>query len=313
MLLSNCGLMEQLQTVLSPPPHAGPRVSSSAAPSSSLLCVSHLLSSSLITLQHLHGTQVHKSLSWSLDATVQRILLQKRNTDNLLLVSYLRLLEALLNVDLTSAVMSVTSGPGLVGPTTPLEVEDGELFPLGSRGAQCLSIALSGLILQKHELLLRASVNCLSALLGFLQRKSPKTATYVVCQPWSRFLLFCLHSSGENCLLHPAILRVITLLVRHGNMAVLWEPDLLQVMDAVERKGVKTLSQEASQALRLLLIQIQSAVLQPPPTEEHKQRVRRVMESLVSAPPTESLALPSNILRVPGVSICLSDFAVIID
>ncbi|XP_054616715.1 meiosis inhibitor protein 1 isoform X1 [Dunckerocampus dactyliophorus] len=312
MLLSNCGLMEQLQTILSSSPPSAPFVSSSAGPSSALLCVSHLLLSSLITLQHVHCTQVHKSLSWSLDRTVQRILIQKGNTDNLLLVSYLRLLEALLNVDLTSAVMCVSSSPGLVGQT-PFEVEDGELFPLGSRGAQCLSIALSGLILQKHELLLRASVNCLSSLLGFLHRKSPKTATYVVCQPWSRFLLYCLHSSGESCLLHPAILRVITLLMRHGSMVVLWEPDLLQVIDAVERKGVKTLSHEASQALRLLLTQIQSGVLQPPPTEEHKQRVRRVMQSLDSVPPSESPILPSNILRVGGVPICLSDFAVIID
>lgn len=30
---------------------------------------------------------------------------------------------------------------------------------------------------QKHELLLKASVNCLSSLLGFLQRKSPSTGT----------------------------------------------------------------------------------------------------------------------------------------
>lgn len=32
---------------------------------------------------------------------------------------------------------------------------------------------------QKHELLLRASVNCLSSLLGFLQRRSPPTGTSV--------------------------------------------------------------------------------------------------------------------------------------
>lgn len=36
-------------------------------------------------------------------------------------------------------------------------------------------------------------------------------AKYVVCQPWSRFLLYCLLGSGESCLLHPATLRVITL------------------------------------------------------------------------------------------------------
>ncbi|XP_044036639.1 meiosis inhibitor protein 1 isoform X5 [Siniperca chuatsi] len=308
MLLSNSGLMDLLQTVLS---SSAPSLSPSACPPSALLCCSHLLLSSLITLQRVHSAQVHKSICWSLDTAVQRLLVQKRNTDNLLLVSYLRLLQALLDVDLASALVCASTGPGLVGPR-PLGIEDGALYPLGSRGAQCLSTALSGLLLQKHELLLRASVNCLSSLLGFLQRKSPSTAKYVVCQPWSRFLLYCLLSSGESCRLHPAILRLITLLLQHGSMAVLWEPDLLQVMEAVERRGVKELSVEAAQVLRLLLTQIQSSVLHPPPTEEHTQKVRSMTESLGPQTPAESCSpsLPSNILRVGDVSICLSDFTV---
>ncbi|KAM9784132.1 meiosis inhibitor protein 1 [Syngnathus typhle] len=305
MLLSNCGVIEQLQIILSS--SSAPSVFSSAAPSSGLLCCSHLLLSSLITLQHEHSIQVHKSLSWSLGTAVQRILIQKRNTDTLLLVSYLRLLQALLDVDLTSALVRVTTSPGLVGHA-PLEPEDAALFPLGSRGAECLLIALSGLILQKNELLLRASVNCLSSVLGFLQRKSPQTANYEVCQPWSGFLLHCLHSSDESFLLHPAVLRVIALFIRHGNLVVQWEPDLLKVMDAVEKTGVKKLGQEAAQALRLLLTQIESGVFLPPLAEEHKQRVRSVIEALDSLPTFESL--PCNILRFGSVSICLSDFTV---
>ncbi|XP_018523234.1 meiosis inhibitor protein 1 isoform X2 [Lates calcarifer] len=175
MLLSNSGLMDQLQTVLSSSSSSSaPSPSPSACPPSALLCCSHLLLSSLITLQCVHSAQVHKSISWSLDTAVQRLLVQKRSTDNLLLVSCLRLLQALLDVDLASAVVCVSTSPGLVGPR-PLGVQDGALYPLGSRGAQCLSTALSGLLLQKHELLLRASVNCLSSLLGFLQRKSHVT------------------------------------------------------------------------------------------------------------------------------------------
>ncbi|XP_077357764.1 meiosis inhibitor protein 1 isoform X2 [Festucalex cinctus] len=309
MLLSNCGVMEQLQTILSSSSSSVPFDFSSAVTSSALLCCSHLLLSSLITLQHEHSIQVHKCLSWNLETAVQQILIQKRNTDTLLLVSYLKLLQALLDVDLTSTLLCVTTGPSLVGQA-PLELEDGALFPLGSRGAQCLLIALSGLILQKNELLLRASVNCICSLFGFLQRKSPQTANYEVSQPWSRFLLYCLRSSGESFLLHPAILRVITLLLRHGILVVQWEPDLLQVIDAVEKKGVKKLSQEASQSLRLLLTQMQSGVFQPPPTDEHKQRVRSVMDSLDSLPPSESPSLLCNILRFGSVSVCLSDFTV---
>lgn len=62
-------------------------------------------------------------------------------------VSYLRLLQALLDADLVSAVVHLSSGPGLVGPK-PLGVEDGTLYPLGFRGARCLSTAVSGLLLQ---------------------------------------------------------------------------------------------------------------------------------------------------------------------
>lgn len=45
-------------------------------------------------------------------------------------------------------------------------------------------------------------------------------------------------------------------LLKHSSTAVLWEPDLLQVMEVVEKIGVKELSQEAAQALRLLLTQV---------------------------------------------------------
>lgn len=45
-------------------------------------------------------------------------------------------------------------------------------------------------------------------------------------------------------------------LLQHGSTAVLYEPDLIQVMEAVERRGVKELSQEAAQTLRLLLTQV---------------------------------------------------------
>ncbi|MEQ2316836.1 hypothetical protein AMECASPLE_036582 [Ameca splendens] len=151
MLLSNSGLMDQLQTVISSssvPPSPPP----SACPPSALLCCSHLLLSSLIALQHIHSTQVHKSIIWSLDTAVHRLFCQKRNTDNLLLVSYLRMLQALLDVDMASSVVCLSTGPGVVGPR-PLEAEDGALYPLGSTGAQCLLTALSGLLMQVLSLI----------------------------------------------------------------------------------------------------------------------------------------------------------------
>ncbi|KAF7220679.1 meiosis inhibitor protein 1-like [Nothobranchius furzeri] len=304
MLLSNSRLLQQLQTIISssssdPPPLP------SARPPSALLCCSHLLLSSLITLQCIHSTQVQTSISWSLDTAVQLLLLQKRNTDNLLLVSYLRLLQALLDVDLTSAVVCLNTGPGLVRPR-PLEVEDGALFPLGSKGALCLLNALQGLLLQKHELLLQTSVGCLSSLMSFLRRRSPVTAKYAACQPWFRILLQSLLSSGESSFLHPALLRFITLLLRHSSTVVRWEPHLLHVMETVEMRGVKELSLEAARALELLLTQIQGSVSLP--TEEHKLRVREMREALGSQMSAESCntSRSTNILRVGDVSIGLT-------
>lgn len=45
-------------------------------------------------------------------------------------------------------------------------------------------------------------------------------------------------------------------LLQNGSTAMLWEPDLLQVVEAAERRGLKELSKEAAQALRLLLKQV---------------------------------------------------------
>nr|XP_020513548.1 meiosis inhibitor protein 1 [Labrus bergylta] len=173
MLLSNSGLMDQLQTVLSSsPPSSTSSSSAPPLPPSGLLCCCHLLLSSLITLQHFHSTQVHTSVRWSLDSAVHRLLVQKRNTDTLLLVSFLRLLQAQLDVDLASAVVCVSSGSGLVG-LRPLGVEDGALYPLGTRGAQLLSAALSGLLLQVVVLGVSASR---STPLPFLLRVGDCTA-----------------------------------------------------------------------------------------------------------------------------------------
>lgn len=52
ILLSNNGLMDQLQTLLAS------SSSPSACPPPALLCYSHLLLSSLLTLQHFHSTKV---------------------------------------------------------------------------------------------------------------------------------------------------------------------------------------------------------------------------------------------------------------
>lgn len=75
-------------------------------------------------------------------------------------------------------------------------------------------------------------------------------------------ILFCLllAASVHDCAFVQYVYIYLCLcplqLLQHGSAAVLWEPDLLQVMEAVERRGLKELSEEAAQALRLLLTQV---------------------------------------------------------
>jgi len=45
-------------------------------------------------------------------------------------------------------------------------------------------------------------------------------------------------------------------LLKHGSTSVLWEPDLLQLMETVETRGREGLGEEAALALRLLLSQV---------------------------------------------------------
>ncbi|XP_041719338.2 meiosis inhibitor protein 1 isoform X2 [Coregonus clupeaformis] len=162
MLLCNTGLMDQLQATLNL------SSSSSLSPTSALLCCSRLLLSSLITLQHTHSAQVHRSIRLNLGSTVQALVFGKRKTGSLLLASSLRLLQAVLDVDLESPVLCVNVGPG-VGQR-PLGDTDSSLYPLGSYGAHCLITALYGLLLQPSMWCVSPGVASCSTLCSTLER-----------------------------------------------------------------------------------------------------------------------------------------------
>lgn len=100
----------------------------------------------------------------------------------LFLVSYLRLLQVLLDVDLVTEVVCLTSSPGLVGPK-PLSVEDGALYPLGYRGAQCLTTVISGLLLQ-----VRIHFVCLSL---FLPVEQQMILSLLLKYPQKNKIWFC--------------------------------------------------------------------------------------------------------------------------
>ncbi|CAL8311475.1 unnamed protein product [Arctogadus glacialis] len=261
MLLSNTGLIEQIQTVIS----SSSSSSLSTSPCSALVCCSRLLLSSLVTLQHLHSSQIRKAC------------------------------ETLIHLSHTITHIVLHSN------TTPHR-HFGTIAP-----ARSLATALYGLVLQKQDVLLRASVNCLRALLDFLQRRSPITAQYVVQQPWNRLLVYSLLSSGERVLLHPASLALLSLLLQQGGGAIVGGAEVGQVMKVLEGQSVMELGQEAEHTLHLLLIQLQNSVGLSL-TEELRERVRTMSMSLAERGPHTPKGPSASILRVGDVSICLSDF-----
>ncbi|XP_069052385.1 meiosis inhibitor protein 1 [Lepisosteus oculatus] len=245
VLLCNTGLMELLQATLELPP--GPP---SASP---LLCCACLLLNSLLRLQHTHSAQVHKSITLDLDRILLLLGFRKQKTDSLLLACFLQLLQTALDQDFLSPLLTLSLAEQR---ERPLEETEAALYPLGLSRARCLMAALHSLLLQRQELLLSAAVGCLDSLLHFLHRRSPPTALHAVSQPWTRFLLYTLLSSGESCLLHPALLTLLTLLLKHGSTNVVWQPDLARIFEAVERRGVRELGDCTAQALTGLIIQV---------------------------------------------------------
>ncbi|XP_049331740.1 meiosis inhibitor protein 1 isoform X3 [Astyanax mexicanus] len=298
MLLCNTGVMELLQVLLNlshSSSHSPP------SPSPPLICSSLLLLSSLISLQHTHCAQVQKSVCLELDSIVRVLTFNKRNTNSLVLVCMVRLVQAVLDVDLSSPVVCVSECAGL---QRPLQSADGALHPLGYRGATSLLTALQSLLLQKQELLLSASVNCLRSLMDFIYRRKPAIAQHMVNQPWNRFLLYSLLNSGEILVLHPSTISLLTLLVHWSGGITQWESDVNCVCEAAERKGVKELGKNSTHSLRLLLTECIVFSL----SEQLKVRVSSLLECLDEQPPQETN--PSSSIQIGALSICSEDFRV---
>lgn len=56
----------------------------------------------------------------------------------------------------------------------------------------------------------------------------------------------------------PVYINISVQLLQYGSTTLLWDPDLLLVMEAVEKRGLKDLSDETAQALRQFLRQVYS-------------------------------------------------------
>ncbi|XP_043082296.1 meiosis inhibitor protein 1 isoform X2 [Puntigrus tetrazona] len=292
LLLGNVRLLELLEEVLS----------SSSSSSSSLRCSSLLLLSCLTLLQHKHSAQVHRSVSVDLHHIIRRLAFSKRNMDTLLIKCSVRFVQVCLDVDV-SALLCVCDA-ALRRPLTSL---DGALHPIGHSGATSLMTALRALMLVAQDLMVSAALNCLRSLMGFLHRRSPETAQHMVCQPWTRFLLFSLLSCDQT--LRPAALQLLTqifntdLVCSSGGVSH-WRSEVECVCDEIEKQGAMNLTDDRTHTLRLMLTQC--CALSSP--DDLRMRMEAVLKSLRHLPPSESSS--RHVLRVGRVSVFLSDFTV---
>ncbi|XP_056608867.1 meiosis inhibitor protein 1-like isoform X1 [Triplophysa dalaica] len=289
LLLGNIRLMEVLENVFS---------RSSSSSSSSLQCCSLLLLATLISLQHTLSAQVYRNITVDLHKIVRQLAFRKRHTDTLLLMCRMRLLQVWLDVDMCSLVCVCQSA-------APVRSVDDALYPLCYSGAQMLMTALCGLMLQKQDVMMSSTVNCLRSLIGFLLRRDTVIAQHMVCQPWTRFLLFSLLSCGGNITLHPAVLTLITLLVCVGGDVSEWKTEVQSVCEEVETQGVTQINDNSLNTLRLLLTQC--CALAPP--DDLNMRMENLLESLQHQQPCDS-SPPQHMLCVDGVCVLLSDFTV---
>ncbi|KAI7804087.1 putative meiosis inhibitor protein 1 [Triplophysa rosa] len=289
LLLGNIRLMEVLENVFS----------HSSSSSSSLQCCSLLLLATLISLQHTLSAQVYRNITVDLHKIVRRLAFRKRHTDSLLLMCSMRLLQVWLDVDECSLVCVCQSA-------APVRSVDGALYPLCYSGAQALMTALCGLMLQKQDVMMSSTVKCLTSLIGFLHRRDAVIAQHMVCQPWTRFLLFSLLSCGGIITLHPAVLTLITLLVCVGGGFSEWKTEVQSVCKEVETRGVTQIKDNSINTLRLLLTRC--CALAPP--DDLKTRMENLLESLQHQQQSCDSPPPQHMLCVDGVCVLLSDFTV---
>nr|XP_014353984.1 PREDICTED: meiosis inhibitor protein 1 [Latimeria chalumnae] len=246
MLLSNVALMELLENLLEetwaatlpcrPQPEA-------------VLCSAWLLTASLLHAQRNHSSEVPRKVNIKFDELLKAVSFMKK-ASSLLLASLLHFLSLLLRRGLASPLIAVVYDSVR---TIPLQEQDAALYPLSARDVSALLVSLQNLLVQRDDLLLHAASGCMETLMHYLHQKHEDTARHVASQPWNRFLLFTLLSSGESSCLHPAVLRLLALFLKTEGSNVVSQCDVSYVLQRAAKLQLEELSDVKSQALHTFL------------------------------------------------------------
>ncbi|XP_042200864.1 meiosis inhibitor protein 1 [Callorhinchus milii] len=303
-LLSNCSLMELLEKILdlSWSEQVNPE-----PPSDTLICSGWLLTGSLIQNHANCGSEVHRTVGVNLDKLLHGISFRKK-TSSLLQVCFLQFLQIFLRHNLESPLLTLT-----VSNTKrcPLQDQEAELYPSPTtRSSQFSSVCRiywpSEIeYTQGDELLLYSAIGCLEALMQYLHKMSKVTASHLVSQPWSRFLIFTMLSSSENCI-NAGFLRLLTLFLKYCSKNIISESDVSHVLQMAGNLKVEELSSATAEALILFLNQLQSGK-----ASCLDQKVKAITGSLLEKLQSRSSFPPDTrkIVFFGGLAVCLSDIS----
>ncbi|XP_067830355.1 meiosis inhibitor protein 1-like [Heptranchias perlo] len=155
--------------------------------------------------------QVHRTVGVNLSKVLHCVSFRKDSS--LLQVCILQFLQTVLRHNFISPLLAVTVS---YTRNRPLQDKDAVLYPLSSQQVLLLFSHLQNFLVQGDDFLVCAATSCLEALMEYLHSRDQATVCHVVSQPWSRFLLFTLVNSAENCLLNSGLLRLFVLVKAGG-------------------------------------------------------------------------------------------------
>ncbi|XP_042323675.1 meiosis inhibitor protein 1 isoform X2 [Sceloporus undulatus] len=296
MLFSNAPLLELLEKVLHctwmPASSSEPAFSAS---SEALLCSAWLLTASLLSQQNAYNTEVHHVICLDVDKFFSALAFRKEKP-LLFFVSVLQFLRAFFRQTLCSSFVKFVQQ----GKELPQSKEDVSLYPLALDHVLSLVIHLQNLLVQRDLLLSQSAIGCLEGFLAYLQ---PKNQTcHIASQPWNKFLLITLLDGGENSLLQPEILRLVTLFMQYQRTSIVSHTEISHILKKAANTKLRDLSDATVNALRSFLLQIQSGKCQMDSSQTVSVEI--LLESLPST--NHSHSTHQDMVCLGGVAVCLS-------
>uniref|UniRef100_UPI00398F0E6E meiosis inhibitor protein 1 isoform X2 n=1 Tax=Pristiophorus japonicus TaxID=55135 RepID=UPI00398F0E6E len=248
MLLSNSSLMELLEKILE---LSWSEQSTLESLPDVLVCSVWLLLSTLVQNQTNCKSEVHRTVGVDLNKVLHCISLRKNTS--LAQVCILQFLKTVLRHNFISPLLAVTV------PNTrnrPLQDQDAALYPLSYQQVLLLCFHLQNFLVQGDDVLVYAAIGCLEALMEYLHIRDQAAACHVVSQPWSRFLLFTLVNSAQNCPLNSGFFRLFALFLKYRSKNILFESDVRRVLQVAAELKLEELSSDTAEALILFLKQL---------------------------------------------------------